>query len=135
MARENFSYNGTVINESPTIIDTAGADITSGPFTALAYNESGTLVTANASTVPFGITVAETEDKVPSGEDVTIQVKEIGAWKAGAAFARGCALASDANGCAIKATTGKFILAFALDEATAAGQIVRVQIVKAGYAV
>lgn len=134
MARTNFSYNGTVINDSPTIIDKAGADITTGPFTALAY-QNGALVAANASLVPFGITTAETEDKVPTGEDVTIQVKDIGAWKAGAAFAKGAALASDANGCAVTATSGKFILAFALDEATAAGQIVRVQITKAGYAV
>lgn len=134
MARTNFSYNGTVINESPTIIDKTGAEIITGPFTALAY-QNGALVGATNSLAPFGITTAETEDKVPAGEDVTIQVKDIGAWKAGAAFARGDALASDANGCAVKATAGKFILAYALDEATAAGQIVRVQIVKAGYAV
>ena len=134
MARTNFSYNGTVINNSPTIIDKAGADITAGAFAALAYQD-GALVAANASLVPFGITVAETEDKVAAGEDVTIQIKDIGAWKAGAAFARGAALTSDANGCAVAAAAGKFILAFALDGATAAGQIVRVQIVKAGYAV
>jgi hypothetical protein len=134
MARTNFSYNGTVINDSPTIIDKAGAEITTGPFTALAYKD-GALVAATAALVPFGITTAEMEDRVPAGEDVTIQVKDIGAWKAGAAFARGAALASDANGCAVTAAAGKFILAFALEEATAAGQVVRVQIAKAGYAV
>ena len=134
MARTNFTYNGTVINNSPTIIDKAGAEITTGAFTALAY-QNGALVRVTASLVPFGITIAETEDKVAAGEDVTIQVKDIGAWKAGAAFACGTALTSDNNGCAVAATAGKFILAYALNEATAAGQVVRVQIVKAGYAV
>lgn len=128
-----MSYNGTVINTSPTIVDKAGAAITSGPFTALAYKD-GALVTCNASMVPFGITVAETEASVAKDADVTIQVKEIGLWKAGGEFAKGAALTSDANGCAVAAGAGKFILAFALQEATAAGQFVRVQIVKAGYA-
>ena len=133
MARKNFSYSGTVINDSPTIVDKAGAEITTGPFTAMGYKD-GMLVAATAEIAPFGITVAETEDNIPTGEDVTIQIKDIGAWKAGASFACGAALTSDANGCAVTATAGKFILAYALEEATAAGQIVRVQIVKAGTA-
>jgi len=127
-----MSFNGTVINDSATIVDKAGAEIKSGPFTALAFND-GALVTCDASKVPFGITTAETEDTVAAGEDVTIQIKEMGLWKAGAAFDKGAALASDANGCAVAAAAGKFIFAYALEEATAAGQCVRVQIVKAGY--
>lgn len=72
-------------------------------------------------------------DGIAAGEDVTIQVKDIGLWKTGAAVKAGAELMADASGKAITATTGKFILAFALEEATAADQVIRVQVCKAGY--
>lgn len=125
-------YNGSVINCSPTIVMQAGTAITAGPYTAVAVSE-GSVVSATASTVPFGLTLAEAEDAIAAGEDVTVQIKDCGKWKAGAAFAAGALLTSDANGCAVEATAGKFALAVALEAATAANQVVNVQIVKAGY--
>ena len=125
-------YNSTIINDSATVVARAGADITTGPFTAAAFKD-GALVGADGTLIPFGITIAETNDTVAKGEDVTVQVKDISKWKAGGDFAAGDFLTSDANGAAVKATAGKFILAVAL-ESGVAGQIVDVQIVKAGFA-
>jgi hypothetical protein len=126
-----MDFNGTVINDSPTFVAAAGAAITTGPFTAVAFSK-GSFIASTSSTVPFGITVAETDNPVAVGDDVTAQIKDISAWKAGGTFAAGDALACDDTGCAIKAAAGKYVLGYALEEATAAGQVVRVQITKSG---
>lgn len=128
-----MAFNGTVIDKSPTFCAEAGAAITGGPFTAVAFSE-GKLVPCTASLVPMGITIAETDTAVAPGDDVYFQIKDVGVWKAGGEFAAGDALASDDNGCAVKADAGKFILGFALGEASAVGQPVKVQITKSGYA-
>lgn len=44
----------------------------------------------------------------------------------------GDALASDATGRAVKATEGKFILGFALEESVGENQLAKVQITKSG---
>lgn len=123
---------GTIINNSATVVAQAGADIANGPFTAVAYKD-GAFVGADGTLIPFGIAIAETDDTVAKGEDVTVQVKDISKWKAGGDFAAGDFLTADANGAAVKATAGKFILAVALENG-ATGQVVNVQIVKAGFA-
>ena len=126
-------YNGTIINPSPMIIAAAGAAITGGPFTAVAFDASGKFVTATKSNIPVGILVAEEEKDIAIGDEITAQVKDMSAWKTGAAVATGDLLASDDAGCAIKATEGLFILAVALEAASAAGQVIKVQITKSGY--
>ena len=126
-------FNGSVINDSPTLCAAAGAEIKGGPFTAVAYS-GGALVQCTDALVPVGITIAETDADVVSGDDVHFQIKDIGMWKSGAAFAAGTALSCDANGCAITAAAGKYVLGYALEESTVAGQYVKVQITKSGYA-
>lgn len=88
---------------------------------------------AAAGKTAVGIMIPET-DSPRKGEDVHIQVKEIGLAMVGAAVEAGDLLASDTNGKLVKAASGDFILAAALDTANAANQVISVQIVKAGYA-
>nr|DAY82544.1 MAG TPA: capsid fiber protein [Caudoviricetes sp.] len=124
--------NGNVINDTQTATFVAGKAITSGPFTAVTVGKDGA-ETCTSATVPMGLTLVEADDPIAVGDDVSVLIKDCGVWKAGATFAAGDLLASDDNGCAVKATTGKFILAVALEAAAAEGQPVSVQIVKAGY--
>lgn len=126
-----MSYHGTGINDSPTIVAKAAADIASGAFLAAKLTDSGVAV-SGAGEAAIGLLIPETESP-KAGEDVTVQVKDIGLAKTGAAVNAGDLLASDASGKLIKATSGKFILAAALETATAADQIISVQICKAGY--
>ena len=70
------------------------------------------------------------DDKVTVGDDLDVQIKDIGAWTAGAAVAYGDELAVGAGGKAVKATAKSFIVGIALEEATKAGQRIAVQIVK-----
>lgn len=125
-------YHGTGINDSATIVAKAAADIQGGAFLAAMLTKDGVAV-AKAGEAAIGIMIPET-DSPKAGEDVNIQVKDIGLAMAGAAVEAGDLLTSDANGKLVKAASGNFILATALGAAAAAGQVISVQIIKAGYA-
>lgn len=125
-------YNGTTINDSATIVAAANAAISGGEFLAAKFTNGKIAVCSVAGENALGIIIPG-QDAVAQNDDVTIQIKEIGRWKAGAAISAGAELTTDANGAAITATSGAFILAIALESAAAAGAIIQVQIVKAGY--
>lgn len=127
-------YIGTSINESPVIAAKAGAAITDGAMLAVSMDDNGVKIPTEAGAVAVGLLIPETET-VAVGDDVTVQVKDMGLWKTGAAVAAGDLLTTDTAGKAIKATAGNFVMAQALQAATAADQVVRVQIIKAGFAV
>lgn len=125
-------YNGTTINDSATIVGAANAAIEGGEFLAAKFASGNIARCSTAGEHALGIIIPG-QDAIASGDDVTVQVKDIGRWKVGAAVAAGAELATDADGKAVTVTSGAFILAIALEEATAANQIIQVQIVKAGY--
>lgn len=125
-------FLGTAINTSPTITGKAGVAITNGAFLAVRFDGSGAIVLAAAGSNALGLLVATTPVTVTIGEDVTIQIKDIGLWTSGAAISAGAELTPNAAGQAVTAATGNHILAIALEAATGAGQPIRVQIVKSG---
>jgi len=125
-------YHGTGINDSATIVAKASADITGGAFLAATLTTDGIAV-AKAGEAAIGIMIPET-DSPKKGEDVNVQVKDIGLAMVGAAVEAGDLLASDANGKLVKAGAGAFIIATALGAAEAPDQVISVQIIKAGYA-
>ena len=114
-----INYIGTQINQSPTIVEKAGAAIEDARGKIAKYDASGNVVLATAGDVAIGITIMEDganditgaeSGKVASGDDVTVQIKDIGLVKAGGTISKGDELASDANGCAVKATDGNFVI-------------------------
>ncbi|MBC3798036.1 capsid cement protein [Acetobacterium tundrae] len=128
-----MGYQTTQINDSATISEAAASALTSPGTLAAEYDSNGNVKIAAGTIAPVGIFVITNGDTVESGERVDIQVKDIGLWTAGAAVAKGAELTADTAGKAITATAGKFILAIALEAAAAAGEIIKIQIVKAGY--
>lgn len=124
-----MNYFGTAINESPVIVIKAAEAIENPQF--LAVTADGKKATAGVNAI--GIVTADCEEKVKAGDDMTVQIKDIGLWESGGVIAVGAELTSDAEGKAVTAASGNFITAIALTEATKAGQRVSVQIVKAGY--
>lgn len=125
-------FLGTAINTSPTIAGKAGASITNGAFLAVRFDEAGDTILAAAGSNALGLLVATTPAAVAVGNDVTVQIKDIGLWTAGAAVAAGAELTPNAAGQAVAAATGNHVLGVALEAATAAGQVIRVQITKSG---
>lgn len=124
-------FIGTSINESPVIAAKAGDAISNGAMLAAEMGNDGTVdVVSTQGNAAVGLIIPESEASIAAGDDVTIQVKDIGLWIAGAAVNAGALLMSDANGKAVAATAGNFYLAQALEAATAAGQAIHVQIIK-----
>lgn len=136
MANRNF--NGVQINQSVTIVEQAGTEIEDVRNRIMAYDEDGNVVlAADGSAVPVGIALIEagTNDisgkesgKVNAGDDVDIQIKDIGYILAGGAIAKGDEVAAS-TGLAVKAETGNYVVGIALS-AVAKDEYCRVQITK-----
>ena len=128
------TYEYAQINESPTVSLKAASALTAPKAIALALGASGVaLPSAGAACV--GIALISNPDSVASGGDVDIQIKDIGLWEASAAITAGALLATTAAGKAVTATSGDYIIARALEAATAAGDLIRVQLINAGAVV
>ena len=126
-----MSVLGTAINPSPTIVMPAKAAITNPRYLALAV-DAGKVKLPAAGDPVIGIAIGE-NDTVAADEMVDIQIKDIGKWIASGTIAVGAEVATDANGKAATAASGDFIVGFALTAASAAGDIIQVQITKSGY--
>ena len=97
MANRNF--NGVQINQSVTIVEQAGAEIADVRNRIMAYDGDGNVVlAADGSVVPVGIALIESgvndisgveSGKVNTGDDVDIQIKDIGYILAGGEIAKG----------------------------------------------
>lgn len=133
------NYNGVQINPSPTIVEKAGALIEDCRNRIMKYDENGDVVLATAGAdIPVGIAIIEAgvndisgveSGKVTKGDDVDIQIKEMGVVLAGATIKKGQEIAAGANGLAAVAASGNYVLGFALENA-AEGEFVPVQIAK-----
>ena len=129
MAKRNF--NGSQINQSVTIAEQAGAAIDDVRNLILKYDENGDVVVATDGTAPIAgyndISGAES-GKVAKGDQVDVQIKDIGYILAGGAIKKGEEVTATA-GKATKATDGDYVIGVALSNA-AENDYVRVQISK-----
>ncbi len=125
MAGRNF--NGTQINQSITIVETSGADMDDCRNRAMVYDGDGNVVFAEDGTKPFiGIALIEAgmndisgkeSGNVKKGDDVDIQIKDIGYLLSGAEIAKGAEVTAGAGGLAASAVSGDYIVGIALDAA------------------
>ena len=124
------------INPSPTVPVKAGADIDDVRFKAVKFDGNGNAVLAStAGEVFLGIALPTTGDpvgKVKAGDDLDIQIKDMGTAVAGGAVAAGDPLAVNANAQLVKASAGNFVIGYAMTAAAEAGDIITIQIAK-GY--
>lgn len=124
-----MAYLATQINESATIVAPAAAEA-DVRGKAVKFDDNGNIALAGAGEAAIGIGILTNDEIVKTGEDVDIQVKEMGVAFAGAEIKAGAELAADADGNLVTATDGQFVVATALEAAAAAGRIIRVQITK-----
>lgn len=133
------NFNGAHINGSPTISEAAGAAITDCRNRIMKYDSNGDVVLATAGTdIPLGIAIIEAgyndftgaeSGKVAIGDDVDIQVKDIGFVLAGAAITKGQEITAGADGLAAVAQAGNYVLGIALTSAKK-DEYCRIQIAK-----
>ena len=125
------NFNGTQINQSVTIVEKAGANIEDVRNRIVKYDASGDVVLAAAGTdIPLGVAIIEAgynditgaeSGKVAKGDDVDIQIKDIGFVLAGAEIKKGNEVAAGADGKAAVATTGDYVIGVALNSVAADG--------------
>lgn len=136
---KRVNYNGMQMNPSATIVDEAAAEIKDARCKIFAYDSNGKLALATDGSKPLvGIATIEVganditgaeSGKVNAGDDIDIQIKDIGFAIAGATIAKGDEITSDENGEAKKAAAGDYVIGFALN-AVEKGGFVKIQISK-----
>ena len=134
----NRNFNGVQINKSVTIVEQAGAAIEDVRNRIMAYDKDGNVVlAADGSTVLIGVALIEAgvndisgveSGKVNVGDDVDIQIKDIGYILAGGEIAKGNEVTAS-NGLAVKAESGNYVVGIALST-VAKDDYCRVQIAK-----
>ena len=125
------NFNGVQINQSVTIVEKAGAEIADCRNRIMKYDENGNVVLATAGTdIPVGVALIEAgynditgveSGKVASGDGVDIQIKDIGFVLAGAEIKKGQEVTAGADGKAVVASTGNYVLGIALNNVAADG--------------
>ena len=125
------NFNGTQINQSVTIVEKAGAEIDDCRNLIMKYDDNGDVVLATAGTdIPLGVALIESgynditgaeSGKVAKGDDVDIQIKDIGFVLAGAEIKKGQEVAAGADGKAAVAVTGNYVLGIALNTVSSGG--------------
>lgn len=133
------NYNGVQINQSVTIVEQSGADIADVRNRIMKFDDNGNVVLATAGTdIPVGVAIIEAgynditgneSGKVMTGDNVDIVVKDMTVVLAGAAIKKGQEIAAGANGLAVVAASGNYVLGFALGDAEANGYVA-IQIAK-----
>ncbi len=121
MANRNF--HGVQINQSVTITEKAGADIEDVRNRIMAYDKDGNVIlAADGSVIPAGIALVEAgindisgaeSGKVYAGDDVDIQIKDIGYVLAGGDIAKGNEVTAS-GGMAVKAESGNYVVGIAM---------------------
>jgi len=116
------NFNGTQINQSPTISEKAGADVADIRNLILKYDTDGNVVVAADGTAPLlGVSIIEggyndisgaEAGKVNKGEDVDILIKDIGFVIASAEIK---------GGKAAVAAAGDYVIGVALNNVSAGG--------------
>lgn len=134
----NRNFNGVQVNQSVTIVEQAGAAIEDVRNRIMAYDKDGNVVlAADGSTVLIGVALIEAgindisgveSGKVNVGDDVDIQIKDIGYILAGGEIAKGNEVTAS-NGLAVKAESGNYVVGIALST-VAKDDYCRVQISK-----
>ncbi len=133
------NFNGTMINQSVTIAEKAGADIADVRNLILKYDEDGNVVIAANGTAPLlGLSIIEggyndisgaESGKVKKGDDLEIQIKDIGYAIASAEIKKGQEVTATTGGKAAVAKAGEYVIGVALNSVSAGGYC-KVQITK-----
>lgn len=124
-----MTYLATSINESPVIVDKAGAVIADVRGKAVKFDSNGNIVLAGAGEAAIGVGIMTNDENIAVGADVHVQIKDIGLVCAGAAIKKGAKLQANADGALITHASGEAV-AIALDAAAAAGVYIKAIILK-----
>lgn len=119
-----MNYMATSINQSPVIVDKAGAALADVRGRAVKFDSNGDIVLATAAGKALGVGIMTNETNIEKGADVHVQIKDIGLVYAGAAITKGAELEVGADG-AFTPVSGGEPVAIALEAAAATGVYIK----------
>ena len=115
------NFNGTQINQSPTISEKAGADVADIRNLILKYDTDGNVVVAADGTAPLlGVSIIEGGYNDISGVEAGM-VKNIGFVIASAEIKKGQEVTATTGGKAAVAAAGDYVIGVALNNVSAGG--------------
>lgn len=133
------NYNGAQFNSSVTIVQMAGAEIADCRNRIMKFDDNGDAILATAGTdIPVGIAIIEAgynditgvnSGKVEVGQRIDILIKDMGVVLAGDTIKKGQEITAGADGKAVVAASGDYVLGIALDAAEA-DEYLQIQIAK-----
>ena len=122
-------YTSAQINDSATLVFPAAEEIKDVRNKIVVLTADGAKVAADATAPFMGVGLITNDFPIAKGEDVHIQIKEIGLVEVGAEVTAGAAVSADANGLLKPAADGEYVLGIALS-AGAVGDNIFIQIDK-----
>lgn len=122
-------YTGTQINDTAVLAFPAAEAIVDVRNKAIVVTADGAKVATGATAPIMGVALITNDFPIAQGEDVHVQIKEIGLITVGAEVTAGAALTADASGLAKPAAEGNYVLGIAL-KSGAVGDKIPVQITK-----
>lgn len=123
---------GSTINDSSTIPAVAAEAIEDARGKAVKFDENGKIKVCDAANEAVaGLVIYQGLKPVKEGEEVSVQIKDIGLAVAGGEIKVGDYVGTDAQGRLTKATSG-FIVGMAVSPASKEDVLFRVQITKSG---
>ncbi|WP_195540493.1 capsid cement protein [Eubacterium maltosivorans] len=129
-----MSIFGASINSSTVIAFETAEEIKNGSYYPVKLDANGKVKKCSTEgEAALGILIAQTADTVAVGDDVTVQVKDMGPAIAGGVIAAGDPVMVNGNGKLIKAVAGSapvHVLGYAMQAAATDGDIIQIQIMK-----
>ncbi|MFP3153124.1 hypothetical protein LQZ18_01575 [Lachnospiraceae bacterium ZAX-1] len=133
-------YLNAFINNSATIREVVGADITNARHKVVMYDEGGNVELATSGDKAIGVILSDTA-AIESGDDlitkagfeVDILIKYIGLVEAAGAISKGDLVTVNGVGQVATAAAGDFVFGRAFTSTSAEGELAQVQINPAGY--
>lgn len=127
-------YTGTQINDSAVMVFKAAEDIADVRNKIVVVTADGAKVATGAAEPFMGIGLVSHDYPAKAGDDIHVQIKDIGLVELGAAVTVGAEVTADAEGKAVPATGG-YVLGMAMSDGEAGDKIfVQIQKYKAGEA-
>ena len=115
------NFNGTQINQSPTISEKAGADVTDIRNLILKYDGTAPLLGVSIIESGYNDISGVEAGMVKKGEDVDILIKDIGFVIASAEIKKGQEVTATTGGKAAVAAAGDYVIGVALNNVSAGG--------------
>ncbi|TVO53851.1 DUF2190 family protein [Denitromonas halophila] len=118
---------------NPVLIKALVAEAAVLPYRVVKFGSADGYAVQAAAATDTSVGLADNLGQADAGDTVDVIVNGVGEAEAGAAVTRGARLTSDASGRVVAAASGNAVIGVAMASATAAGDIIPVNVAPSMY--